>query len=125
MNLIRPYIKIVDLINAYACVAIYEPNPFRPEALCEAIKQSGKKNGGKISLGDDNLDDQWCWVYYDWCGNPVGLGSDVPEGRLTYKLKPDDFEWMGYENAVRYCEYLNKEPNIEMKKKWEELYGEE
>ena len=116
MNLIRPYVKIVDLVNAYACVAIYEPNPFRPEAFIEAVKQSGKKPGKTINLGDDSQSNQWCWVYYDWCGNPIGLGSDIPEGRLTYKLKPEDFEWMGYDNSVRYCEYLNKEPNKEMKK---------
>ena len=122
VNLIRPYIKIVDLVNAYGCVAIYEPNPFRPEAILEAFKQSDNKPGKIINLGD-NLDGQWCWVYYDWCGNPVGTSADAPEGRLTYKLKPEDFEWMGYDNAVRYCEYLNKEPNQEMKKQWELQYG--
>ena len=36
---------------------------------------------------------------------------------------PDDFEWMGHENSVRYCEYLNKEPNTEMIKEWEKKYG--
>ena len=123
MNLIRPYVKVVDLVNAYACVAIYEPNPFRPEALSGAVKQSGKKPGKTINLGNDDIDSQWCWVYYDWCGNPVGLGSGVPEGRLTYKLKPEDFEWMGTDNAIRYCEYLNKEPNKEMIKEWEKKYG--
>ena len=123
MNLIRPYVKIVDLVNACACVAIYEPNPFRPEALCEAVKQSGGCQGQTIHLGDNNIDDQWCWVYYDWYGNPVGIGTEVPEGRLTYKLEPKDFGWMGYENAVRWCEYLNREPNIEMKRKWEGQYG--
>ncbi len=121
MNLIRPYVKIVDLVNVYACVAIYEPNPFRPEAILGAFQKSDKKPGKVINL-DDDLDDQWCWVYYDWCGNPVGIGSEVPEGKLTYKLKPEDFEWMGYDNAARYCEYLNKEPNQEMKKQWELQY---
>jgi hypothetical protein len=105
-------------------VAIYEPNPFRPEAILGAVKQSKKRPGKTICLGDGrNVDDDWCWVYYDWCGNPVGLGSEVPEGKLTYKLKPEDFEWMGYDNAVRYCEYLNKEPNQEMKKEWEMRHG--
>ena len=37
MHLIRPYVKIVDLVNAFACVAIYEPNPFRPEAILGAV----------------------------------------------------------------------------------------
>lgn len=124
MNLIRPYIKIVDLVNDYACVAIYEPNPFRSEALCEAVKQSDKKPGKRINLGDDNIDDQWCWVYYDWCYNPVGISKDAPEGRLTYKLVPEDFEWMGYDNAIRYCECLNREPNVEMKREWEKKYEE-
>ena len=122
MNLIRPYVKIVDLVNNYGCVAIYEPNPFRPEAIISAVKQSGKKPDKIINLGDD-IDSQWCWVYYDWCGNPVGMSADVPEGRFTYKLVPEDFEWMGHDNAVNYCEYLNKEPNKEMKKEWERKYG--
>lgn len=121
MNLIRPYIKVIDLVTALACVAIYEPNPFRPSAIKEAIESNGKKSDSYDTGVDDN---EWCWVYYDWCGNPIGLGKDVPEGRLTYKLKPEDFEWMGYENAVRYCEYLNREPNQEMKKQWEMKYGE-
>lgn len=124
MDLIRPYIKIVDLVNAFACVAIYEPNPFRPEAIIGAIKQSDKTPNKRIDLGDCNIDDQWCWVYYDWCGNPVGLGADIPEGRLTYQLKPEDFEWMGYDNAVRYCGYLNKEPNQEMKTEWYKYHRE-
>lgn len=123
MNLIRPYVKIVDLVNAYACVAIYEPNPFRPEAILGAIKQSGKTPNKRINLGDYNIDNQWCWVYYDWCGNPVGLGMDVPEGRFTYKLVPEDFKWMGHDNSIRYCEYLNKEPNTEMISEWEKKYG--
>jgi hypothetical protein len=92
VNLIRPYVKIVDLVNMCACVAIYEPNPFRPEAILGAVQQSNKQPGEKFDLGDSNVDNQWCWVYYDWCGNPVGLGNDIPEGRLTYKLKPEDFE---------------------------------
>ena len=102
MNLIRPYAKIVDLGSRYACVAIYTPNPFR----------------------DDNIDCPWYWVYYDWCCNPVAISREAPEGRLTYKLKPEDFEWMGHDNAVRYCEYLNKEPNVEMKREWELKYGQ-
>ena len=125
MNLIRPYVKVVDLVNHYACVAIYEPNPFRPEAIYEAVKQVNK-NPGKIQIidiGDPLNDESWCWVYYDWCGNPVGLGRDVPEGRFTYKLVPEDFEWMGHENSVRYCEYLNNEPNTKMIKEWEKKYG--
>ena len=124
MNLIRPYVKIINLVNTYGCVAIYEPNPFRPEAILGAIKQINKKPGKIIRLGNcEYVDDSdWCWVYYDWCGNPVGTSADMPEGRLTYKLKPEDFEWMGYDNAVRYCEYLNKEPNQEMKKEWEKKY---
>ena len=45
MNLIRPYVKIIDMVNPFACVAIYEPNPFRPNALKEAVVKSGKKLG--------------------------------------------------------------------------------
>ena len=125
MNLIRPYVKIIDMINSFACVAIYEPNPFRPDAICDAIKQFGKSFDKIINLGDHNIDDEWCWVYYDWCGNPIGTSADVPEGRLTYELKPEDFEWMGHENSVNYCEYLNKEPNEEMKQEWYKFHNVE
>jgi hypothetical protein len=110
------------MVNAYACVAIYEPNPFRPSVIKEAIESAGRKSS---SYDTGYTDNQWCWVYYDWCGNPVGLSEDLPEGRLVYRLKPEYFEWMGYENAVRFCEYLNKEPNQEMKNKWYEFYGED
>lgn len=118
INLIKPYMKIIEMENKYACVAIYEPHPFRPEALREAIESSGKKSDNYDTGVDGN---QWCWVYYDWCGNPVGLSESAPEGRLVYKLKPEDFEWMGHDNAVRWCEYLNRE-NEKMKKQWEEKY---
>ena len=123
MNFIKPYVKIVDLTNRYACVAIYEPNPFRPEALAGAIKQSNKQSDQMITLGNTVSDENWCWVYYDWCGNPVGTSMEAPEGRLTYKLIPEDFEWMGPENAERYCEYLNKEPNQKMKEEWYAQHG--
>lgn len=123
MNLIRPYIKVVDLVNVYGCVAIYEPNPFRPAAFLGAFEKSNKRPSKIINLGDKIDDSDWCWVYYDWCGNPVGTSADIPEGRLTYKLIPEDFEWMGYENAVSYCEYLNKEPNKEMIEEWRKRHG--
>ena len=122
MNLIRPYVKVVDLVNIYGCAAVYEPNPFRPAAILGAFKKSDKKPDKIINLGNKIDDSDWCWVYYDWCGNPVGTSADIPEGRLAYKLVPEDFEWMGYENAVRYCEYLNKEPNKEMIEKWRDKY---
>ena len=85
--------------------------------------KSGKKLGKQIKLGN-SVDDDWCWIYYDWCCNPIGMSKDVPEGKLVYKLKNEDFAWMSYENAERFCEYLNREPNIEMKMEWERQYGE-
>ena len=30
---------------------------------------------------------------------------------------------MGHDNSVRYCEYLNTEPNKETIEKWEKKYG--
>ena len=124
MNLIRPYVKVVDLVNDYGIVAIYEPNPFRPEAILGAFQKSCKKPGKVINLGNPIEDESWCWVYYDWCGNPIGLGRDVPEGRLTYKLKVGDFEgWYTEADEQRFVEYFNKEPNQKMKKEWEKKYG--
>ena len=115
MNLIWPYVKIVDLVNTYGMIAIYEPHPFRSSAISEAA-------GTNVNTGIS--DDDWAWVYYDWCGNPVGTSHDVPEGRLIYKVKPSDIQsWYSYESdAVRMCEYLNME-NDELKREWEKRHG--
>lgn len=88
-----------------AVAAIYEPHPFRSGVISEAIEQS-------VDTGVRN--DECCWVYYDWCGNPIGIGDEMPEGiiveRFTaenlgcpFKYPPDK------ENYERLAEYLNKE----------------
>ncbi len=64
-----PYKKIL-LENHYAICAIYEPHPFRKSALPVGA-------GFKIS------DDEWCWDYYDWCGNLIGMTDEEPEGKVV------------------------------------------
>ena len=120
MNLIRPYVKIYDMECGFACIAVYEPHPFRDSVIQDAVKSIGKKSNQHTGIDND----EWCWVFYDWCGNPVAISDEMPEGKFTYQVKPEHFEWMGYDNAVRFCEYINKEPNTKAKKAWEMKYGE-
>lgn len=98
MNLIWPYVKIIDLVDAYGMIAIYEPHPFNTY--------------------------EWRWIYYDWCGNPVGESYDAPEGRLIYKVKPSDIEsrYSNKSDAIRMCEYFNLE-NDKAKNEWEKRQG--
>ena len=120
MNLIRPYVKIYDMECGFACIAVYEPHPFRDSAIQDAVKSIGKKSNQHTGIDDD----EWCWIFYDWCGNPVAISDEMPEGKFTYQVKPEHFEWMGHDNAVRFCEYINKEPNTKAKIAWEMKYGE-
>lgn len=76
----KPYTKILVINDFYGCCAIYEPSPFRK---------------------DDN---DWCWVYYDWCGNPVGISGDPPCGELVDKFTAENI------GSQDLADYLNKEP---------------
>lgn len=73
----QPYTKVINIKDFYGVCAIYERSPF----------------GGDL-----------CWVYYDWCGNAVGLGSDMPEGEVVDKLTAEN---IGRQDLA---DYLNKEP---------------
>lgn len=64
-----PYKKII-LEKHHAVCAIYEPHPLRKSALPVGA-------GFKIS------DDEWCWDYYDWCGNLIGISDEEPEGKVV------------------------------------------
>lgn len=75
----KPYTKVLNIKNFYGACAIYEPSPFRR---------------------DDN---DWCWVYYDWCGNPVGLGNDMPGGKVIDKFTVENI------GSQDLADYLNKE----------------
>ena len=102
----KPYEKVVTR-SCYGVCAIYEPHPFRPSVIREAIRQSKGKDI-KIVYADniDVKDDEWCWVFYDWCGNPVGLSDEKPEGEVVERFTKEN---LGDENLA---EYLNKEPYL-------------
>lgn len=94
----KPYEKVVTR-NYYGVCAIYEPHPFRNNAIKSAVEQSGHIYNAHTGIDDD----EWCWVFYDWCGNPVGLSDEKPEGETAEKFTKEN---LGDENLA---EYLNKE----------------
>lgn len=74
----KPYTKVISIKDFYGACAIYERNPF----------------------GDE---DDLCWVYYDWCGNAVGLGGDMPDGEVVNKFTEENL-------GRQLADYLNVEP---------------
>lgn len=99
MDEMKPYMKIL-VENMHAICAIYEPHPFRNCAIEEAIK--GPANTGIA-------DDAWCWVYYDWCGNPVGLSYERPQGAVVDKFTAEN---LGIQSLADYLNHENPQ-NIE------------
>jgi hypothetical protein len=97
-NELKPYLKVITR-NSYGVCAIYEPHPFRNGAIKEAVEQSGHTMSGNTGIEDT----AWCWVYYDWCGNPVGLSDEFPEGEVVDKFTKEN---LGDQNLA---DYLNKE----------------
>lgn len=93
----KKYAKVVT--KDFLC-AIYEPHPFRSEAV-----------GSNVNTGI--ADDEWAWVYYDWCCNPVGTSYDKPEGTEVDKFTTNnlDLSWTTPECAQKLVNYLNMEPN--------------
>ena len=49
------------------------------------------------------MDDAWCWVYYDWCGNAIGVGNQKPEGYPVDKFTAEHFH--GDQNLADYLNY--------------------
>lgn len=108
---LKPYLKVI-LRDSYAVCAIYEPHPFRASALKAAVAQCGKIGVGYTGIEDD----AWCWVYYDWCGNPVGIGEDFPKGEIVEKFTAEKL-W----GNQGLADYLNKE-NADFVKAWKEAH---
>lgn len=106
--IIKQYSKIIPK-NGYALAAIYEPHPFRNSAIKEAVEQSGRSTNDNTGISDT----EWCWVYYDWCGNPIGISDEKPDGIEVDKFTTDNlnFSWTTPECAQNMVDYLNKEPN--------------
>lgn len=97
--ILKPYTKIIT-DNQFSVCAIYEPHPFAAGRIREAIEQSGKTMTGDTGIPDD----AWCWVYYDWCGNPVGVSGNAPEGRIVDRFTAENI------GDQKLADYLNKEP---------------
>ena len=95
---LKPYLKVVTR-NVIGVCAIYEPHPFRDSVIKEALETSRHTMSGSTGIKDT----EWCWVYYDWCGNPVGLGNDFPDGTIVDKFTKEN---LGDESLA---EYLNQE----------------
>ena len=98
----KHYTKVIP--NESGCIcAIYEPHPFRSCAIAESV-------GHPVDTGVS--DDEWAWVYYDWCGNPIGLSIGKPEGIEVDKFTTEnlDFSWTTPECAQKLVDYLNMEP---------------
>lgn len=98
MTELKPYLKVI-LEHRFAVCAIYEPHPFRNCVIEEAIKQQGYEMVGRSSVNDN----EWCWVYYDWCGNPVGLSDGFPEGVIVDKFTAENI------GSQSLADYLNTE----------------
>lgn len=99
----KPYEKYV-LNKGLAVAAIYEPHPFRNIVIKEAVERSG------YNYGDNNTgieDDAWCWVFYDWCGNPISVGYDIPDEFEPYKV--DKFTIKHGFASQEIADYLNED----------------
>lgn len=85
----KKYAKVVT--NRYSLCAIYEPHPFRSSVIAD--------------------DDEWIWVHYDYCGNPIGLSTEQPEGVEVDKFTTDnlDLSYTTPECAQKIVDYFNKE----------------
>ena len=98
----KRYAKVIIMDCSGAICAIYEPHPFRSSTISEAV-------GSRVNTGI--ADDEWAWTYYDWCTNPVGVGSEKPDGIEVDKFTTDnlDFSWTTLEYAQKLVDYLNME----------------
>lgn len=99
----KRYTKVITN-DRYSLCAIYEPHPFRSGAISEVV-------GFKVNT--DIANDEWAWVYYDWCCNPVGISVSKPDGVEVDKFTTDnlDFSWTTSECAKKLIDYLNMEPS--------------
>lgn len=98
----KKYAKIITDEPGCLC-AIYEPHPFRSSAISEAV-------GSNVNTGV--ADDEWCWMYYDCCGNPVGISHEKPDGIEVDKFTIENIggSWTTLECIQNLCDYLNMEP---------------
>lgn len=96
----KPYAKVLTIDDFYGACAIYEPHPFRHSSMKEVLEQAGYKAPKNMGVPDD----EWCWVYYDWCGNPIGMSENIPEGEMVDKFTEENL------GSQSLADYLNIEP---------------
>lgn len=96
----KPYAKVLTIDGFYGACAIYEPHPFRHSSMKEVLEQAGYEAPKNMGVSDD----EWCWVYYDWCGNPIGLSENMPEGEMVDKFTEENL------GSQSLADYLNTEP---------------
>jgi hypothetical protein len=103
----KPYAKVIT--NDGCLCAIYEPHPFRSGAISESL-------GRPVDTGI--ADDEWVWVYYDWCCNPIGISCGKPDGIEVEQFTTENLKltWTTPECAQKLCDYLNMEPFNEQEK---------
>ena len=97
----KKYAKVVT--SVYSLCAIYEPHPFRSSAISEAVNSH-------VNTGV--TDDEWIWVHYDYCGNPIGLSDEKPDGIEVDKFTVDnlDLSWTTPECAQNIIDYFEGNP---------------
>lgn len=96
----KPYAKILTPKCFYGSCAIYEPHPFRNSVIKDAVERNGHTYNADTGINDN----EWCWVFYDWCGNPVGLSDQKPEGESVERFTKENI------GDEKLAEYLNEEP---------------
>ena len=94
----KPYTKVITTKDYYGECAIYEPHPFRNCVIKDSIERCGDIYNGHTGINDD----EWCWVYYDWCGNPIGISEDIPEGEVVDKFTVENIGWQGLADYLNY-----------------------
>lgn len=105
---LKPYLKVLTSDKYYGICAIYEPHPFRNCAIKSAVEQSGYTMKGHTGVDDG----AWCWCFYDWCANCVGISNEMPEGEVVEKFTAELF-W----GNQHIADDLNEE-NEEFKNEW-------
>ena len=97
----KPYAKVIPEEKGVLC-AIYEPHPFRSSVISESL-------GRDVNTGIAN--DEWVWMYYDWCCNPIGTSYEKPDGIEVDEFTPEnlDFSWTTPEWTKKLLDYLNIE----------------
>lgn len=98
-----PYKKV--LVNYCGAVcAIYEPHPFRKSAMPDGLDRG-------------IADSEWIWVFYDWCGNPIGHSNYMPDGKEIQTFTEEN---LGSQSLADYLNYENPDMIEEWRKNHEQ-----